>query len=134
MAAATEHRRNAPLGLVLFGEARRHEDALRTLLGPRVLRMYNVANQGDLLEVVRFGQADAAVVDSEADDRESLQTLRMIRRVNAALPVVLVAQQVSRRFLEDALRLAAFSVAHKPLEREELLIQVRLIIERYHRG
>jgi hypothetical protein len=46
--------------------------------------------------------------------------------------VILVAREVSRRFLEGALRLAAFSIAHKPLEREELLIQLRRIMERYY--
>ena len=50
----------------------------------------------------------------------------------AALPVVLVVRDVSRRFMESALRLTAFSVVHKPLEREDLLIQLRRMLERFH--
>ena len=73
------------------------------------------------------------MVDSDEGDEALLNTLRMIRRVNAVLPVVLVAGQVTRRFMEGALRLEAFSIVHKPLGREELLIQLRRIVDRCYR-
>ncbi len=46
--------------------------------------------------------------------------------------MILVARDISRRFLEGALRLEAFSITHKPLEREELLMQLRRIMDRYY--
>ena len=48
------------------------------------------------------------------------------------MPVVLVVREVSRRFMESALRLTAFSIVQKPIEREELLIQLRRILERFY--
>lgn len=124
--------RDRPLALVVSGEAARHDEALRKLLGPAMLVTYRAGGPDELVEIVRRGRADAAVLDTEGEPHELLKTLRIIRRVDAMLPVILVASQVSRRFLEDALRLAAFSVAHKPLEREELLMQLRRIFERFY--
>lgn len=129
MAPTLEQSNRRPFGLVVSGEARRHEDALRKLLGPKMVVTFTATNAGEIVRIVQHGEADAAVVDA-GDPHELLKTLRMIRRVNMALPVVLVAQEVSRRFLEDALRLAAFSIAHRPLEREELLMHLRRIFER----
>jgi len=118
--------------LVVSGEARRHVVNLQKLLGPHPVDMYNAADTGDLMATVQEGRADAVVVDSEWGQQDVLKILRMIRRVNAALPVVLVAQRTPRRFMEGALRLAAFSIVHKPVEREELLIQLRRLVDRFY--
>ena len=56
--------------------------------------------------------------------------LRMIRRVDQSLPVVMITAHRDRRWLEHALRLAAFSVIVRPLELESLLRQLELIMRR----
>ncbi|NQU76527.1 MAG: response regulator [Planctomycetes bacterium] len=121
-----------PLGLVISGEARRHAENLRKLLAPGLVDMLDAPSMSELLMWVQRGLADVAVVDSDHDDRELLNTLRIIRQVNSAMPVVLVVRNITRRFLEGALRLEAFSIVHKPLEREELLIQLWRIVERHN--
>jgi len=132
MACAQEQWIQRPLAIVVSGEARRHEDVLRKLLGPNLLNMYNARGPGELVTIVQSRGPDVAVVDSDQGQEELLWTLRLIRRVNRVLPVILVVREVTRRFMEDALRLTAFSIAQKPLEREELLIQLRLILKRYY--
>ena len=82
--------------------------------------------------MVEAGLGDAVVIDSNRGDQELLVMLRSIRRVTWAVPVVLVVRRATRRFMEGALRLEAFSVVHKPLEREELLVQLRRILERFY--
>lgn len=121
-----------PFRLVISGEARRHVANLQKLLGSHPVAMYNAADTGDLMATVQDGRADAVVVDSDRGQQDVLKILRMIRRVNAALPVVLVAHRTPRRFMEGALRLTAFSVVHKPVEREELLIQLRRLVDRFY--
>lgn len=133
MAPVIRQRIERPFGLLVSGDAARHEEALQKLLAPRYVETLRADEPEQVLNLVRAGQADAAVLDLPGDHQQLLKMLRMIRRMNTAIPVVLVAQSVSRRFMEDALRLAAFSVAHKPLEREHLLIQLRRLLERAHR-
>jgi CheY-like chemotaxis protein len=75
--------------------------------------------------------ADAAVLDDQVDwELNVLQVLRMIRRVDSMLPVVVITGRTERRWLEDALRLAVFSVVSRPLEFEELLRQIQRMMAR----
>jgi DNA-binding NtrC family response regulator len=113
------------------GEAEVWQEALERIVGPEWLRTYPVSGGRELLKVVQSGLADAAVVDDKAQlGLDVMQILRMIRRLNSALPVVVVTGQVDRRTLESALRLAAFSVVRRPLELEELLRQIRRMMIR----
>lgn len=125
---------NSPFGLVVTGEAETWRRALEMIVGPQWLRTYQVRGDDELFEVVEAGVADAAVLDEDADwGVDVLHMLRMIRRLDAVLPVVVVTRRTDRRWLESALHLTAFSVVAKPLELEELLRQIRRIMIRLER-
>ena len=129
VAAANEPR--SPLGLVVTGEAESWLPALELIVGPEVVVPYKVKSDRELLDVVQSGVADAAVLDDEAAwSIDVLRLLRMIRRLDAMFPVVVVTARSDRRLLEDALRLAAFSVVVKPLAFEELLRQIQRMMVR----
>jgi two-component system phosphoglycerate transport system response regulator PgtA len=134
MVWAPDIEKRSPLELVVTGEAEDWLPALGQIVGPRFLHTRRVRSDHELLEVVRTGQADAAVLDDDAPwDVDVLRLLRMIRRVNARLPVVVVTKHTDRQWLEDALSLAAHSVVAKPLELEELLRQVHGVMTRLAR-
>ncbi len=123
--------RMGPLGLVLTGEAQSWQPALEEIVGPDLLRAYHVRSDRELIEVVQSGLVDAAVLDEDVQwPLDVLQMLRMIRRMDAALPVVVLSRRRDRIWLEDALNLAAFSVVTKPLQLETLLRQVQLMMNR----
>jgi len=128
---AAPNKQRSPFGLVVTGEAESWGPALQEIVGPQWLRIYRVNHDEELLRAVESGLPDAAVLDEEGGWRlEVLQLLRMIRRLNAAIPVVVVSRRRDRVWLEDALDLAAFSVVAKPLELEELLRQVQRMMSR----
>jgi DNA-binding NtrC family response regulator len=131
---AALYRESQPLRLVVSGEAGSWQMALEQIVGPQWLTMVPVRGDRELMEVVRAGEADAAVIDDEVDwGLDVLQVLRMIRRMNDQIPVVVVTSRRDRRLLEAALRLAAFSVVTKPLELEELLRQLQRLMIRLDR-
>jgi len=128
---ASVNERKQPFGLVVTGEAESWQEALEQIVGPRWLVTYRVRGRDELLKVVQAGVADAAVLDDRVGNGlDAMQMLRLIRRVDAILPVVIVSAQVDRRFMENALRLAAFSVVPRPLELEELLRQLSRMMMR----
>ena len=128
---ATLNERGYPFGLVVTGEAESWLPALEVIIGPEVLRPLKVSDDEELLHVVASGQADAAVLDDAAEwSVDVLRLLRMIRRANELLPVVVVTGRRDRRLLQDALSLAAFSVVVKPLALEELLRQIWRMMDR----
>ncbi len=130
MVAAFNQRRE-PFGLAVSGEAETWQPALEMIVGPEWLRTYHIENDRELLRVVEHGLVDAAVLDDGTDwGMDVLDLLRLIRRVNEILPVVVVTTRRDRHWLEHALRLTAFSVVVKPLELEELLRQIRRMMVR----
>lgn len=129
-----DNSRLKPLQLVVTGEAETWLPALGQIVGQRWLHPRRVRSDHELLEVVRSGQADAAVLDDETPwDLDVLRLLRLIRQVNRSLPVVVVTEHTDRAWLEHALRLAATSVVVKPLELEQLLRQIHTIMSRMER-
>ncbi|MDP6045656.1 MAG: response regulator [Phycisphaerae bacterium] len=123
-----------PLGLVVTGEAQWWLPALESIIGPQLLKCVQVDSDAELLDVVSRGGVDAAVLDDEAQwSVDVLKLLRMIRRLDRELPVVVVTKRRDRRLLEDALRLTAFSVMVKPLALEELLRQIQRMMDRIDR-
>lgn len=116
---------------MVSGEAEVWQAALEQIVGSQWLTTYLVHGDQELLELVEAGLADAAVIDESADWRlDVLHLLRMIRRLDALLPVVVVASRTDRRWLEGALRLTAFSVLAKPVELETLLRQIQRMMTR----
>lgn len=122
--------RLGPFGLVVTGEATDYVDALQRIVGPKLLATYRVRDESEVLELVQARVADAIVLDEDATRLDTLRLLRMIRQIDNALLVVLLASRADRRMLEEALRLAAFSVVTKPLRLEELLVQVHRMMVR----
>ena len=123
-----------PMGLAVTGEAQWWLPALETIIGPKLLKPVQVDSDRELLDVVRSGAVDAAVLDDEAQwSVDVLKLLRMIRRLDLELPVVVVTKRRDRGLLEDALRLTAFSVVVKPLALEELLRQIQRMMARIDR-
>ncbi|MBS3733997.1 MAG: hypothetical protein KGY99_03625 [Phycisphaerae bacterium] len=124
-----------PFALAVSGEAETWLPALERIVGPRWLRAYRVRTDDELFKVIEAGVADAAVLDDQAQwQLDVLQLLRMIRRLDAVLPVVVITGQQDRRWLESALRLAAFSVVRRPLELEQLLRQIQRMMSRLDRA
>ena len=127
----TNNRADRPFSLVVTGEAESWLPALESIVGHRYLQPHPVSSDRELLDVVQFHRADAAVLDDNADWlQDSLQLLRRIRRVDAGFPVVVVTRHRDRRWLEDALSLAVFSVVVRPLALEELLQQIQRMMTR----
>jgi DNA-binding NtrC family response regulator len=118
------------LGLVVSGEAGDYIRALDLIIGPRWLETYPVRSAQEVIELVEGGAADAVVLDEAVTEIDALRLLRIIRRLNQTLLVVLLTCRSDRRWLEEALRLAAFSVVIKPLELEDLLMQVHRMMVR----
>lgn len=111
-------------GLVVTGEANQYAQLLERLVGPQLLTLVPVNTEDQVLHVVESGQADAVVLDEAVVRVDALRVLRMIRRLDQTMLVLLLARQADQRRLAEALDLAAFSVVMKPLRLEELLNQL----------
>ncbi len=121
----TDPNTERPFRLVVTGEAESWLPALAQLISPRFVQPHKVNDDNELIGIVRARQADAAVLDDQVEwGLDVLRLLRMIRRVDADLPVVVVTGHRDRRYLQSALELRAYSVVARPLALEQLLQQI----------
>ena len=134
MMVETQSQPSRPFRLVVTGEAGSWLPALEAIVGPQWIEPQPVSSDRELMQVVETRQADAAVLDDEVDwALDILRILRMIRRVDAALPVVVVTQHRDHRRLQAMLELKAHSVVGHPLGFEQLLRQIHGMMVRMDR-
>ncbi|MEM9489189.1 MAG: hypothetical protein AAGC55_08590, partial [Myxococcota bacterium] len=122
---------------------------LPRLLEPQGVQAFVAGSGEEALDLTHRFTIHAAVVDlatpraaetkAATDLPGGLWLLDVLRRLPARPPVVVVnsraysARQV-HRFLNDALRMGAFSVVNVPVELEDLLNAIQRVVERQYRN
>jgi len=138
---------------VLLTEDREHAvehwtHQLPRLLQPQGVHAYVARTGQEALELAKQVPVHAAVIDllTPPDERSGgsrspggLWLLELLRRSPQRPPVVLVSnptysQRQLQRYLNEALRLGAFSVINRPVELEALLESIRRLIDRRYKG
>jgi len=75
----------------------------------------------DVIERVRI---DVALLDMHMPPRTGLETLRVLKRVRAEAPGILVTAEANAALRRDAARAAAFEVLDKPVRKAKLVATV----------
>ena len=120
--------------MVITGEAGEWMPALSRFIGPHFLHTRRAGTGIELLDIVQAGEADVALIDDEVSlDIDLMRLLRLIRRLDEDLAVIIVTSHRERQWLEGALELAVFSVIVKPVGLEMLLRQIHGIMSKLKR-
>jgi len=134
---------------------------LPRLLQPQGVRAYVARTGREAVAMVNDLEIHAALIDlatpqddptnpagsgsvsgggsSPVGEAQGLWVLEVLRRLPARPPIVMVnsraiARIQAQRFLNDALRLGAFSVVNRPSDIEDMLAVIRRLIDRQYEG
>jgi DNA-binding response OmpR family regulator len=110
-----------PIGRVLVSDAGpvQRDDWVRSLsvyLEPRSVQVERVFTGRDAIGLVERGGIDAAILSSELPAMDGLSVLRIIRSLDSRLPCVMIVGDASKRTLQQALELQAYSVLIRPVD------------------
>ena len=106
--------------------------AVEEIFQPRGVNALVADSGGDMVQLVNHNKIHLAILDTALEELSGMQTLRLIRKQDNLLPCILVAQQVDKRLLAEALVLQVFSVVAKPVDLALLAEQIdRLFVKHY---
>lgn len=107
-------------------------DWLTARLEPNGLTVHQVCTRQEVLDLVRERSLSLALLDGRESAPTELGLLRRIRRIDASLPCVLVANRVDRGYLRRALALSAYSVLTTPVDKDVLRDLIAAVFRRFY--
>ncbi len=101
-------------------------------LGPRRVGVCRAYTDVEAVGFVERGGIDAAILSADPPRMDGLSVLRIIRSIDVSLPCVMVLGDASKRTLQRALELQAYTVLPQPVKLEVLTrVMVELFRKRF---
>jgi CheY-like chemotaxis protein len=102
----------------------RCREALREIMEPEGFRTLQASSGEEALDIVRQGNVHLVLLDMHMPTLTGLETLHLVRQVNALLPAILVTADASASLLRQACQAHAYSVIPKPVSKNVVLYTV----------
>jgi DNA-binding NtrC family response regulator len=107
-------------------------EALRDIMEPEGYRTLLASSGEEALEIVREEPVHVALFDMNMPKLSGLETLELVRQINAMLPVILVTADRTESLMRQALKAQAYSVIAKPVSKHIVLYTVvRALVRAY---
>jgi CheY-like chemotaxis protein len=99
-------------------------EALRDIMEPEGFRTFLASSGEEALDIVGRRPVHLVLLDMHMPTLTGLETLRLVRQINALLPAILVTADASASLLRQACQLHAYSVIPKPVSKNVVLYTV----------
>ena len=120
--------------ILITDDDRGSREALRDIVEPEGFRTLLASCGEEALDIVRDEEVHLALLDMNMPTLTGLETLEMMRQVNALLPCILVTADVSEWLMRQALHARAYSVIAKPISKHVVLYTVIRALVRVYGG
>ena len=84
----------------------------------------------EAIQTLRKKDFDAAVVDLKMEDMDGIEVLKIFKKMDPEMPVVMLTGHGSEKAARDGLALGAFDYLTKPCDLEDLLATITKAAER----
>src|SRR5437867_2636568 len=107
-------------------------EALRDIMEPEGYRTYLASSGEEAVEIVERQSIHLALLDVHMPRLTGLETLELVRQINAMLPCILVTADANEVLMRQAFRARAYSVIPKPVSKNVVLYTVvRALVRAY---
>ncbi len=114
-----------PFQLLIADDSRAFREVLREVLEDRPLLQLHEAESGEeAVEVVQRKRIDIVLLDMHMHVMTGLDTLRVLKQMDAIRPCILITSDTSEELRRDAQNAHAYSVLKKPVMRRQLVSTV----------
>jgi CheY-like chemotaxis protein len=127
--AATETR---PYSILITDDDVGCREALRQIVEPEGFRTFQASCGEEAVEIITGEHVHLVLLDMHMPRMTGLETLEVMRQINALLPCILVTADASEELLRQAFRARAYSVIPKPVSKHVVLYTVvRALVRAY---
>ncbi len=113
-----------PYSILITDDERGCREALRDIVEPEGFRTLLAASGEEALDIVREEPVHLALLDMHMPTLTGLETLQLVREINAVLPCILITADASEVLIREAFRARAYSVIPKPVSKNVVLYTV----------
>ena len=122
-----EHQKKSkkPINLLLVDDEQEYGNVLSKRFSRRDIITTNAHNGAEGLKSLRWRDFDVVVLDLKlGGDMDGLEVLRICKRIDENLPVIILTGHGSAEAAEEGLALGAFDYLTKPCDLDELLQKI----------
>lgn len=120
--------RSGPYQLLIADDDAAFRETLQSVFEP-YFDLIVVESAEEAVAVVEYRPVHVALLDMHMHGMTGLEAIRMMKRMNAEAPCILITSDASEQLCADATAADAFSVLKKPVTRRKLVTTVSSAIE-----
>lgn len=121
-----------PYQLLIADDDSGFRDTLKDIFEPH-FRLLEAESGEAAVRIVEGERVDIALLDMHMEVLTGLETLRILKTINAISPCILITADADEQLCRDATEADAYSVLHKPVRKADLVSTVAGALEEvYH--
>ena len=118
--------------ILITDDDRGVREALSEIVEEKGFRPVLAAHGEEALEIVQHEPIHLALLDMQMPRLSGLETLQLVRQINAYLPAILITADATLELMRQAFHAQVFSVVPKPVNRHVVLTTVlRALVKVY---
>ena len=121
-----------PFSILITDDDSGCRESLREIVEAEGFRTRLAASGEEALDIVRREPVHLALFDMQMPALTGLETLQMVRQINALLPCILVTADPDEDLMRQAFRFHAYSVIPKPVSKNIVLYTVLKALARFY--
>ena len=118
------------LKILLVDDEEGYVNVLAKRMAKRQVEVMIALSGAEAIQTLRKNDFDVAVVDLKMEDMDGIEVLKIFKKMDPELPVVMLTGHGSEQAARDGLSLGAFDYLTKPCDLEELLATITKAAER----
>ena len=116
--------------ILITDDDRGVREALSEIVEEEGFRPVLAAHGEAAFEIVQAEPIHLALLDMQMPRLTGLETLHLVRQINAVLPAILITADATRELMRQAFHAHVFSVVPKPVNRHVVLTTVMKALDR----
>jgi len=123
-------RQREQIKVLLVDDEEGYVDVLAKRMMKRQVEVSVALSGSEAIQTLRKKDFDVAVVDLKMEDMDGIEVLKIFKKMDPALPVIMLTGHGSEKAARDGLALGAFDYLTKPCDLEDLLATITKAVER----